>query len=364
MSRLETLSHAALIVIGAVALFAALHQLSDIFAPLALALVTGVVLSPVSDFCDRHHLPRALAAVTILVLTLMLLAALGMIFQPAAEHLANQAPKVLRDMRDAMASMRSVVRGMMEVTDNVTKAISPDAKSAADGAKAAKDSGVEMPSITGALMMAPALLGEAMVFAGSLFFFLLTRADIYDWAARRLVSPSERGRMVQKMRKGERRVSRYFLTIALINAALGVTTAVALQIVELPQAMTWGLIAFVLNFVPYLGPGLGIVGMLYAGVAAFDGVVAGVPAAAYVLIIAIESQFVTPALVGRNVAMNPLLVFLALIFGFWLWGPIGGIVAIPLLLWVLVLSGTLPDPAQSAGRASHPPEAEEAAESG
>lgn len=342
MTKLETLSHLSLIVIGAVVMFAALHELSDIFAPLALALVSGVVLSPVSEYCDRHHLPRAAAALLTLVFTLLLLTGLFLIFQPAVEQLARQAPKVLRDLRETLDMVRSLVQGLTRMTDDVTKAIAPAADAAGAQAKSAKDTGVHVPTVAGALMLAPVILAQFTVFAGSLFFFLLTRPEMYDWAARRLAATSERGKLVSKMRDAERRVSRYFLTIAMINAGLGLLTAAAMQLMGLPQAVTWGLIAFVLNFVPYLGPGLAVAGLLYAGVAAFDGAQSLLPAAAYLGLIVLESQFVTPAMVGRNAAVNPLLVFLALIFGFWLWGPVGGIVAIPLLIWGLVLAGVLP----------------------
>jgi len=76
-------------------------------------------------------------------------------------------------------------------------------------------------------------------------------------------------------------------------------------------------------------------------VAQFDGAMSLAPASAFVILNTIEGQFVTPTLVGKHMAINPLLVFLALIFGIWLWGPIGGIVAIPLLLWGLVLNDSL-----------------------
>lgn len=351
MTKLEPLSQVALIVIGAVVLFAALHALSDIFAPLALALVTGVVLSPVSDYCDRHHLPRTMAALVTLLITLVLLTLLFLIFQPAAEQLVAQAPKVLRDLHQAMETLRSIAQGLAKMSTNVSEAITPEAKAAAGTAKAAKDAGVHVPTVASALMMAPAILAQFTVFAGSLFFFLLTRAEIYDWAARRLAPPAERGALVGRMRDAERRVSRYFLTIALINAGLGLATAAALQLMGLPQAMTWGLVVFVLNFVPYLGPALALAGLIYAGVAAFDGADALLAAAAYVGLIILESQFVTPTLVGRNTAVNPLLVFLALIFGFWLWGPMGGIVAIPLLIWALVLVGALHSTGRDAAAA-------------
>jgi predicted PurR-regulated permease PerM len=134
----------------------------------------------------------------------------------------------------------------------------------------------------------------------------------------------------------------------MINAGLGAATAMALQAMGLPGGLLWGVVAFLMNFIVYLGPAIFIVALLFAGVAAFDGGMALAPALTFVVLNGIEGQFVTPALVGRNMALNPLLVFLALIFGIWLWGPIGGIVAIPLLLWVLVLNDGLKAPTPAA----------------
>jgi predicted PurR-regulated permease PerM len=124
---------------------------------------------------------------------------------------------------------------------------------------------------------------------------------------------------------------------------MGLATAGFLQIFGMPGAALWGLLAFVLNFIVYLGPAMLAVALLFAGIGAFDGAMVVAPAAVFVAINTVEGQFVTPALVGRNMEINPLLVFVTILFGIWIWGPIGGIVAIPLLLWVRVLgSGAAP----------------------
>ena len=198
-----------------------------------------------------------------------------------------------------------------------------------------------MPSVSDAIMAAPLILSQILIFAGALFFFLLTRREIYDWVSLRLSSRGERAELAMRLRRAERNVARYFSTITLINAALGVLTAIALQVMGVADAMMWGVVAFLMNFIVYLGPTVFVVVLLFVGVAEFDGAASLAPAASFILLNTIEGQFVTPALVGKHMAVNPLLVFLALIVGIWLWGPIGGIVAIPLLLWGLVLSDSL-----------------------
>lgn len=352
MNRLERLSRVSLIVLGVIGFFAALYMLSSIFAPLALALVTGVVLSPISDFWERTGLSSAVGALVSLVLALAVAAGLVLVFQPIIAQLVEQAPKVWSDLQETIKLVRGLLRGIADVTGEVANAIADDA-----GAASAPDTGasVALPTVTDAVMAAPAILSQMLIFGGALFFFLLTRKEIYDWAALNLSRHGDRRQTAMKLRSAERHVSRYFLTITMINAGLGVACAVVFQAIGMPGAVLWGVMAFLVNFVVYLGPAVFVVALLFAGVARFDGALALLPAATFVVFNGIEGQFVTPALVGRNLSVNPLLVFLSLIFGIWLWGAIGGIVAIPLLLWVLVLNDML---AETALAPPVPPKAE------
>lgn len=331
---MERLSQLSLITLAVVAGVAALDAISDIAAPMALALVAGVVLSPLSRVWARAGMNAAAGAALSLGLALLTLGGLALLLQPLATQLVDQAPKVWQDAQDVLRGLRGLVSGLAEATRDVSSVAVPSANAApaADPAEV-----VQMPSVTDALMIAPAVAGQILAFIGTLFFFLLTRHEIYEWVARRLAGPTHRGQVAARLLDAEVIVSRYFMTITTINAALGIATAGILQAIGLPGALMWGILAFLLNFIVYLGPALLIVALLFAGTASFDGAAVLLPAAGFALLNFIEGQFVTPSLVGRQMEMNPLLVFVALLFGIWLWGPIGGIVAIPLLLWVQVL---------------------------
>ena len=333
MNRMERAAQGALILLGVVVGLAALDHLESVAAPIALALVAGVVLSPVSDFWERKGAPAAVGALTSLLATLLVLLALAAALQPAVAQVVEQVPRVWSDLSETAERLRDLARGLEDMQEQVSEAI--EGESPAEPAEAAPP--FALPTLGDAVLLAPAVLAQVLVFAGALFFFLLTRAEIYDWAARRLSEPAERAQTARRLREAERRVSRYFLTIAAINLTLGVATAAALQALGLPGALFWGLAAFLLNFILYLGPAIVAAGLLLAGIGAFDGGMAVLPALAYVVLNTTEGQFVTPALVGRSIRVNPLLVFLSLVLGIFLWGPIGGVVAIPLLIWVLVL---------------------------
>lgn len=334
----------AIVAAAVVIIFAALDALEAIAAPAVLALVTGIVLSPLSDFWERRGLPAFLGALIGLVGTLVVVTGLALVFQPVVARLVDQAPKVWLDMQDAIGVVQDLVQGLEEARDEVEKAVTskPEAGTEALAAEEAPEpKALNLPDLSDALLLAPAILSNILIFAGVLFFFLLTRRGIYDWLARFLPSDAPDFPRTSLL-EAERLVSRYFVTITLINAGLGVSTAAMLRLYGMPGAISLGVVAFLLNFILYLGPAVFFCGLLFAGVGAFDGVMVLLPALTFLAFNGIEGQFVTPALVGRHMRLNPLVVFLALVFGIWLWGPMGGIVAIPVVLWLLVLGGVLP----------------------
>ncbi|SFT86444.1 Predicted PurR-regulated permease PerM [Sedimentitalea nanhaiensis] len=333
-----------MIAVGVIVTVAAMDALEAIAAPVVLALVTGVVLSPLSYFWERHGLPSSIGALIGLVGTLVITAGLVLIFQPVVSQLIDQAPKVWADMQQAIDVVQGLVRGIEEARGEVEKAVAAEpnvANLVAAPKDAPSDDGLPLPSVSDALLLAPAILSRIVIFAGVLFFFLLTRRDLYEWMAKNLPGGNA-ARSAETLREAERLVSRYFLTVTLINAGLGFITAAMLHLYGMPGAVSLGVVAFLLNFILYLGPAIFFCALLFAGVGTFDGVMVLLPALTFLGLNATEGQIVTPTLVGRHMQLNPLLVFLALVFGIWLWGPLGGIVAIPLALWLLVIGGVLP----------------------
>lgn len=347
MTRTDRLVQGAQIVVGVVVGLAALDHLESVAAPIALALVAGVVLSPVSDFWERKGAPPAVGALTSLLATVLLILLLAAALQPAVAQLVAQVPTVWADLGATIDQLRDLARGLQDMQDRMSEVMEGEepATGASPGDRAEgatpSDPPFQLPTLGDAVLLAPAVLAQFLVFIGALFFFLLTRAEIYDWAARRLSEPTERAQTARRLRDAERRVARYFLTISAINAVLGIATAAVLQALGMPGALFWGLAAFLMNFILYLGPAIVAGALLLAGIGAFDGVASILPALAFVTLNSLEGQFATPTLVGRSIRVNPLLVFLSLVLGIFLWGPIGGVVAIPLLIWVLVLNDGL-----------------------
>ena len=141
----------------------------------------------------------------------------------------------------------------------------------------------------------------------------------------------------------EREVSAYILTITMINAGLGIAVAAAFYLLGMPTALLWALVAFVLNFIPYVGPGAGVALSGLFAIVAFDslGFALLVPAA-YIAVIGIESQIVSPYLLSRRLQLNSVAILLALAFWAWAWGIAGIVVAVPLLVTLRIFCSHLP----------------------
>jgi predicted PurR-regulated permease PerM len=253
------------------------------------------------------------------------------LLQPAFLTALAEWPSMKAELKSALGEMRQMVREIYNLQEEVMDAIDPSGGSEADP-------GAVLPSLADAAFLAPQVLGQALVFLGGVFFFLLSRNELYVWFAKFLNSNSDTDDWsVNDFARADRTVTRYFSTVAAINTAFGIAVAIALSLIGLPGAIIWGMVAALTNFVVYLGAAVTAALLILAGTVSFDGWMAMLPAAAFIAINFLEGQFVTPSVVGRQMRINPLLVFVTLTFSVWLWGAIGGIVAIPLIVWMMAL---------------------------
>ncbi|MBF9029387.1 AI-2E family transporter [Rhodobacterales bacterium HKCCE3408] len=353
MTNIDQASRIAVILIATILLFAALDAIEYVAAPVALAAVTGVILAPLTDRMADAGLPRSVAAFLSFFAGVAAILVAVFLFQPAVTRAADAFPRVYRELNSTLYLIQAELRGLQEVEEDVRALIDRGGGSGGGGDQAAGNgegsaAADAIPSVEDMVLLAPSIAGRILIYLGAFFFFVLTRLEIYDGLARRFARPQNRLTMSRRFTDAERQVSRYFLTISVINAGLGAATAVAMMLLGMPSPLMWGFAAFLLNFVIYVGPTAFVIALGVAGLVQFDGILVVAPAAAFLFLNMIESQFVTPSLLGRSLAVNPLLIFVTLSFFLWLWGAIGAIVAIPLLLWIIAF--TLPDTTPAPAR--------------
>jgi len=140
------------------------------------------------------------------------------------------------------------------------------------------------------------------------------------------------------MREVQDRVAAYILTVGLINLGVGLIVTLAAWAMGMPFPIMWGGLAALLNFLPYIGPLAMIALLTLYGLGTAEAPLVGlIPAAAYLALHAIESNFVTPAILGARFTMNPVLILLALSYFSWIWGVTGALLSVPILLTLTAL---------------------------
>jgi predicted PurR-regulated permease PerM len=212
----------------------------------------------------------------------------------------------------------------------------------------AKGSGSTIQVDVGPSLLTPVLtvltpaLGELVVFFGTLFFFLLGRDDLRRYLVQIVRDRDARLRVLRILNDIELNLTSYLSVVTVINIAVGCGTAIIAYFAGLPNIAVWAVLAFVLNYIPYLGPLAMNIVLFGVGIVTFPTLgQALVAPACFIVMTTLEGHFITPAIMGRRLTLNPLNVFLALAFWTWLWGPIGAFLAVPLLIGALVIMNHL-----------------------
>ncbi len=326
-------AQAAAILLGLVAAVFALEAGEFLLAPVALAVVIGLMLGPLATRLERAGAPQPVSALAVtIVFVVVMLAFFGALAAPLAMWL-DRAPQIWSVLQERLSELRQPLEMIKGVRDQLREAMG------AEGLSVSVEEGLPMESVA---FVAPAIGAQFLLFLASLYFFVATRARTRTAILRLCIGRRLRWRVAHIFRDVETMVSRYLLSITAINVGLGLTTGAALWAAGVPQPFLWGALAGFLNFVVYLGPAIMALILFLVGLTTYDGLGgAFVPVLAYMAVNLVEAQFVTPTIIGRTLTLNPFVVLLALAFWIWIWGPIGGFIAIPALLVVYAAASNI-----------------------
>ncbi|MGC1408367.1 MAG: AI-2E family transporter [Acetobacteraceae bacterium] len=306
---------------------AALYVASPILLPVVLAIVLKLLLQPLVRLTDRIGLPRALGALfAILLLVAALAGVVSGVAGPAASW-AGKLPDAIPQIQQQLAFLARPIGTLEWMMGQL--------QSVVGGGVSVPQASSEHPSfnIMGVLFSGTATVAAGLFTTLVVLFYLLVSGETF---LRRLVeilpSFAEKRQAVEITLDIERNISIYLVTVTLINFVVGVLTFAVMWVCGVANPLLWGVIAFVVNFVPILGPMVAIVIFLMASVLSL-GVAwwALLPVGLYFLIHVVEGELVTPMLMARRFTINPVAVILALIFWYWMWGVPGAVLAVPML---------------------------------
>lgn len=328
---IKNASHVSIIWIGIFAIVIALELAQFILAPIFLAIVVGLMLIPSARKIEAFNIPSFLSsAFVVITLILVLVSTLAGLSVPLTEW-TEKLPIIWNRISSIMSSWEQTLFSLGNASNILSElSISKEAmKLEFDNAEAVKDVAIQVPVI----------FGQFLIFLVSLYFFVATREQFRTAILNLCLSRSLKLRTARTFRDIEANVSSYLSQITLVNIGLGTATAFAMWLLNVPSPILWGVLAALLNYVIYLGPALMAAILLLVGLS-LGGTLIEImmPAIVFLSLNLIEANLITPNVIGRRMTMNPFIVFLSLAFWLWIWGPVGGFVAVPTLLILYALT--------------------------
>ncbi len=310
-----------------------LYEAHIAFVPIALALLFALILSSPVEALHRWRIPRGVSALLILVTTLALIGgAIELLWTPG-QHWFASAPQTLQTIKQRITPVARFMQHVDELrgtADTLGAARLPSHPVVAAPAPAGPD------VLIGATR--DALVGSVTFIIVTLFL-LAGGPPMMARMTAAFVDHLHAGHVLDLIEKVRAEVGRFYLTTTLINLGLGCATAGVMLAWGMPNPYLWGAMAALLNYIPYAGSGTTLLVISVVAVVSFAnlGKILGV-AGSYVLLATIEGQIVQPLLVGRRLAVNPLVVFLALWFGGMFWGIAGILLSTPVLVAIKVIA--------------------------
>jgi predicted PurR-regulated permease PerM len=309
----------------ALALLAAVSVAAEIVLPLVIAVILKLLLQPAMRVLERWHVPRILAALLLILAVFGTIVGLGAAIEGPASTWAAKLPEGIPRLQERLSFLQAPINTLQRFLQQVEGSGPP--------------AGAPTAASMGSSRLMTKLFTGTRDFASGFFmtilflFFLLVSGDTF---LRRLVeilpSFSNKRQAVDISQQIESDISAYLVTITLMSAAVGIATAIVMWLTGIGDPILWGAVAFLLNFVPILGPILGVVIFLLAGLLTIDTLwQAFLPAGLYLGIHLIEGETITPMLLAKRFTLNPVLVIISLVFWFWMWGAPGAILSVPML---------------------------------
>jgi predicted PurR-regulated permease PerM len=306
---------------------AAIEYSRPVLLPVVSAFMLGMMLGPLSSMAEKAGIPVSLTAILLWLLVVMIFYGLVVLLSAPLVDWVGKGPQLAQIIKEKLQVLERPISAAQELRN----AFFPQSGNQPEVAFSFVS--ILQPAVS---VVTPAI-GQMVIFFGTLFFFLLGRTQLRHVLIVFFQDREGRLRMLRILNDVERNLTSYLSLVAVINFGIGLMAFAVSYAVGLPNPIVWGVLGFVFNFVPYLGALMMEVLLLAVGLVSFPTIGQAVIAPLlYLAFATLEGHFITPAVMGKHLFLNPLTVFLALVFWTWIWGPIGALLAVPILIVTLV----------------------------
>ncbi|WP_322417385.1 AI-2E family transporter [Mesorhizobium huakuii] len=302
------------------------------FMPVMLAFLLALTLTPIVRLLRKRGIPEVVSATLLVLLSICVFASAGYLLSGPVIDLLNNTSSIGQQLTERLAQLRRPLEKIMKVSHQVEQMTETSQEPGVQKVAVAQ-SGILSSAASNILSAGTSL---TIIFVLSLFL-LASGTMFYEKIIQSFASLSEKKRALRVVYDVEREISHYLLTVTIINAGLGAVIGLGLWALGMPNPLVWGVAAALFNFLPYVGALLTIVLVAVMALISFDTISFALLAPAFVLLCdVVEGQFVTPMVVGRRLEINAVAIFIAIAFWSWLWGFVGALMAVPLLVVIKV----------------------------
>jgi predicted PurR-regulated permease PerM len=338
-ARLHLSKSVSISIIGifVILLIGAFYFARAFFLPVMLSLLVTLTFSPFVRYLRHRGIPSVISALLIVLAMFAVFGTSAIYLADPISEVIGEAPAIAQRMEERFAPLREPLRKVMSVSAQIEQmagAGGPDTEKVV----------LAQPGLAAWAADALSGLGATLGVTLVLVVFLLSSGDLFlHKLVRVLPNFSDKKRSVRVVHDVEFEVSRYLLTITAINICFGISVAFAMAVLGMPNSLLWGAAATVLNFIPYVGAAVGAGSALIAALITYGSIgPALLPPAAYLLFHTLESAFITPLVLGRRLELNVVVIFISLAFWSWIWGIVGALIAVPILVVVKVICDSFP----------------------
>jgi predicted PurR-regulated permease PerM len=311
---------------------AALYFARAFFMPVMVAFLLALTLTPIVRFLRKRGIPEVVSATLLVLFSIFVFVSAGYLLSGPVIDLINNSYSIGQQLTERLAPFKRPLERVMDLAHQL-EALT----------ETSQEPGVQRVAVapSGFLSTAASNILEAgtsitIVFVLSLFL-LASGTLFYEKIVQSFTSMTQKKRALRVVYDVESEISHYLLTVAVINAGLGTVIGLGLWGLGMPNPLVWGATAALLNFLPYVGALMTILLVAVIALISFDTIAYALLAPAFVMLCDIvEGQFVTPMVVGRRLEINAVAIFIAIAFWSWLWGFVGALMAVPLLVVIKV----------------------------
>jgi AI-2 transport protein TqsA len=300
-----------------------------VLVPFLLALLLSFALTPILDFLVRRKIPKSVALAGILLLTFLIISLIGVLFYSSGKTLAAELPSYDDMLKSALERVDHSIQNARLKADLIIWIQSLNADKVRS-------------LILSALGPFLAFTEEILLILVFMIFILAERGRLETKIVKAL-SPERASAVSRTVLRIDHQIQRYLAVQTLINLCLGMLVTVITTLFGLPFPLVFGVLTFIFQYIPNLGSV--VVTALPVLLAAFYFPTLG-KAVALLFILGLVhfvlGNIFGPRLMGKGLGLSPLLVFFSLLFGAWLWGVEGMILAVPILAVFKIIFGNIP----------------------